>query len=192
MPRRAYFVFHQPYGFETKKLMWFVSMPRRAEFIFYLAIDKIATILGHGFQCPEGLNLFSIREYSGSWHKIHRAFQCPEGLNLFSIGSCTPILPNSHSMVSMPRRAEFIFYPVASIAYNVGASKGFNAPKGWIYFLSVVWTTRPRVHSTEFQCPEGLNLFSIPTWRSEPLSIREWHVSMPRRAEFIFYHRRGA
>ena len=40
----------------------FVSMPRRAEFIFYqvFLIIVLALFLVAGFQCPEGLNLFSI------------------------------------------------------------------------------------------------------------------------------------
>ena len=88
-------------------------MPRRAEFIFYLSLPD------------------------GAWND-HDGFQCPEGLNLFSIGvndECK--LYSDKWLVSMPRRAEFIFY------------------------LALTPIDRKRATISSFQCPEGLNLFSI-------------------------------
>jgi len=134
-------------------------MPRRAEFIFYPGREATTLSVPTKFQCPEGLNSFSI-----VWWRspvcYNKQFQCPEGLNSFSIAvknalRALPIIMfqcpeglNSFSikyfhvrvdqrgMVSMPRRAEFIFY---RCLHSCGMER--------------------QRHS--FQCPEGLNSFSI-------------------------------
>ena len=135
MPRRAEFIFYQSKRVERcKQQTRQVSMPRRAEFIFNRSVgmaSELAPIFP--FQCPEGLNSFSI-------------------LNL-------GYLEELNAM-------------------------GFNAPKGWIHFLSNGVDCDPYLLYS-FQCPEGLNSFSI-----SGICAREWGsqwVSMPRRAEFIFY-----
>jgi|GEM_PF-2113632 len=58
----------------------FVSMPRRAEFIFYRCNARWAC---HGrwlwFQCPEGLNLFSILTSLSERASYLAGFNAPKG-----------------------------------------------------------------------------------------------------------------
>ena len=159
MPRRAEFIFYQTIGrglsshglsFNAPKgwihflSFWnhhlrcwdkSVSMPRRAEFIFYLTMSNTLLNVLSMFQCPEGLNSFSIE-------RVHNRF-------------------SYWKEVSMPRRAEFIFYRSCTpILPN--SSIRFNAPKGWIHFLSGIEPDAPLESKDHpFQCPEGLNSFSI-------------------------------
>jgi len=111
-------------------------MPRRAEFIFYQIVADLQSCGTPAFQCPEGLNSFSITDRR-RWRPLEAPqFQCPEGLNSFSILANAYVELFGDELVSMPRRAEFIFYQYPA-------------------------ADRTMVKVFVFQCPEGLNSFSI-------------------------------
>ena len=161
MPRRAEFIFYLNEQ-ETRLVSSnCVSMPRRAEFIFYRwPLWDHCKPLGNCFNAPKG------------W--IH------------FLSGWLPVTIAGSLLVSMPRRAEFIFYQAGGTNWcTQGYNLCFNAPKGWIHFLSLLLEGELGMVRNQFQCPEGLNSFSIRQL-GEVYPLTDW-VSMPRRAEFIFY-----
>ncbi len=162
-------------------------MPRRAYFVFHRRCVGAMTI------APQ------------------TSFNAPKGL--FCISPMSRIIYKSrepHGMVSMPRRACFVFHqvfgttlqnmfvafqcPEGLILYFTGQigryssrqSMRFNAPKGLFCISPFNYIREDRRHMLAFQCPEGLILYFTVT-SLMTLSLFPSRVSMPRRAYFVFH-----
>ncbi len=187
MPRRAYFVFHRKtwntvehffQGFNAPKGLFCISPDVGHRWTFFPS---------NGFNAPKGLfcispqtkdtkdqktktcfnapkGLFCISPVGSALYTWceRMKFQCPEGLNLFSIlGSCTPIHLLSTRFNAPKGWIHFLSHLLLAACEGLRVLPGFNAPKGWIHFLSRSGGDWSLLHEDVFQCPEGLNSFSI-------------------------------
>jgi len=109
-------------------------MPRRAYFVFHQV----------GSFCPR-LSLIVV-------------FQCPEGLILYFTTGYIYEEGASSLIVSMPRRAYFVFHQEQDASPLHPDSDRFNAPKG-LFCISPGLYAPIRSNSPQFQCPEGLILY---------------------------------
>ncbi len=167
----TYHLYHAPKGW-----IHFLSVQR--------ARERNLTWL---FQCPEGLNSFSIpiiRYFGSSFAK----FQCPEGLNSFSIHWRWFWVFYLRSSFNAPKGwIHFLSQGRRNCLWESFLS--FNAPKGWIHFLSFLGNYSYRKEKVGFNAPKGWIHFLSGERGYDSLSADK--VSMPRRAEFIFYLDRG-
>ena len=185
MPRRAYFVFHQRLSALIASVFARFNAPKG--WIYFLSVILAATASSvlWEFQCPEGLNLFSIKPLGNSERAVI-TFQCPEGLNLFSI-PCIEAQPFLQDPGFNAPKGWIYFLSCAGLHGLGRGAIRFNAPKGWIYFLSgpLFWWL-VRVILKWFQCPEGLNLFSIAELDSLHRNLRRF-VSFNAPKGWIYF-----
>jgi len=110
----------------------FVSMPRRADFIFYRYVIDNMPDKPIGFQCPEGLISFSISQL---------------------------ILDDYKELVrvSMPRRADFIFYQgnIGIEQHGKNSVRLFQCPEGLISFSIILILEEAGIGPTRFNAPKG-------------------------------------
>ena len=160
MPRRAEFIFYRGHnGPLAAEAEGEVSMPRRAEFIFYLSKQCQGYRQTSSFNAPKGWIYFLSRSPMLDLNVVVYSFNAPKGW-IYFLSIEKLILSLVSERVSMPRRAEFIFYRSKHV-YQYCKRENVSMPRRAEF---IFYQRRMAMFLNvfiAFQCPEGLNLFSI-------------------------------